>query len=520
MIFRDPRRRSYAAPVLSGLLFAYAYMGGWWIADVLFLLPLLGWLDDEEDPVRRRWGGFVFGAVAYGVTMHYHIAMAEHSWLAWPLWFGFALAEALKTSVLFAWATRLKRRSNWSWAVVLPPVWISAEWVTQHLGDLRMTGDHLSHAVSGAPYLIQFAEWTGPYGVAAGVLLTNAWLHEAMQARWKHARRTAWIALAVLWTAGGLLNAGLWMRASRAAEAAPTVKFAALQPNVPLAIKHDLDSAAAQTETLRRMSEEAAAAGASWVVWPESSRPYVFYEFAERPETRGMPEVEELAGRLGVSILVGAEHAEVAAGEIGDYTNGAFLVWPDGALQDDWGGKVYLVPFTEALPFRGLFGPLVEGRGGEWDWVAGGFDPAPRSALLRGPNGVRMGVLVCYEEFFSELSDGLRERGANVQAVITNDAWFGRTFLQRYLNNAVRLRAIENRTAFVRAANTGISSLIDPVGRVTASTGLFEEAVIVGELPLLEASTVYNRIGDVPAYAALAALAAMTIGTWRRRSRT
>ena len=84
-----------------------------------------------------------------------------------------------------------------------------------------------------------------------------------------------------------------------------------------------------------------------------------------------MPEIDHLAAELAKTLLVGAEHAVVKNGEIVEYTNGAFLVWPDGTLQEDWGGKVYLVPFTEALPFRGLLGRFVEGRGGEVETLTG-----------------------------------------------------------------------------------------------------------------------------------------------------
>ncbi len=94
------------------------------------------------------------------------------------------------------------------------------------------------------------------------------------------------------------------------------------------------------------------------------------------------------------------------------------------------------------------------------------------------------------------LSRDLRNRGAELQAVITNDAWWGRTAFQQYQADALRFRAIENRTSFVRVANTGISGFVDRRGRYHGLTPLFEEAVRVFDLERAGPPTVYDRIGD------------------------
>jgi apolipoprotein N-acyltransferase len=181
------------------------------------------------------------------------------------------------------------------------------------------------------------------------------------------------------------------------------------------------------------------------------------------------------------------------------------LVHADGELDAAWGGKVYLVPFTEALPFRGLIGPLIGDRGGEWGWVTGSFTPARESALLP-LDGARVGVLVCYEQLFPDLSRSLRNRGADFQVIITNDAWFGRSVFQQYQADAPRLRAIENRTEFLRVANTGVSGRIDRHGRYHERSALFEEEIQVHELQLAAGPTVYDRLGDVTVWLVVAGL--------------
>jgi len=131
--------------------------------------------------------------------------------------------------------------------------------------------------------------------------------------------------------------------------------------------------------------------------------------------------------------------------------------------------------------------------------------------------GTPLGVSVCYEELFFDLQRSLRNAGARVQAVITNDAWFGTTFFQTYQANTVRLRAIENRSSFVRVANTGISMFVDPLGRDTQRTELLTQEVRVSDVALTDVRTVYDRIGDGPAWAAIATFIAAAFAGWRRR---
>jgi len=174
------------------------------------------------------------------------------------------------------------------------------------------------------------------------------------------------------------------------------------------------------------------------------------------------------------------------------------------------------VPFVEAVPFDIVLGPLLAGRRGWARWLGGGFLPGPEHTTLPAA-GTRLGVSVCYEELYFDLQRGLRNAGAQVQAVITNDAWFGTTFFQAYQANTVRLRAIENRTSFIRVANTGISMFVDPLGRDAQRTELETEEVRVADVSLTEGRTVYDRIGDVPAWAAITTFLAAGWVSWRRQ---
>jgi apolipoprotein N-acyltransferase len=297
-----------------------------------------------------------------------------------------------------------------------------------------------------------------------------------------------------------------------------TVRVALIQPDIPLAVKHDQNTIAEQWSTLMEQTLQAAESDPDLIVWPESARPIPVVHDLDRPESWRMVEVQALAQRIGVPLLVGAEYVRFGGGESRRFYNAAFAVDAEGRLLEDWGAKIYLVPFVEATPFRSLFGPLVEGRGGEWRWLAGGFTPGPRNAVIDVAD-TKVGVLVCYEQLFPDLARGLRNAGAELQVVITNDAWFGRSLFPPYQANAARLRAIENRTGFVRVANTGISGFVDTHGRYHRRTRLFEKAVEVWDVPVSDRRTVYDRIGDVVAWLAVAGLVAACVAARSSASR-
>jgi apolipoprotein N-acyltransferase len=385
--------------------------------------------------------------------------------------------------------------------------------VQGRIPDLRLTGEHLAHTVAGYPFLVQFADLVGPYGVTAVLLALNGLVFQVLGGWGTRGARRALGAIGIVVAAVLAYDAWAWYRPEPAAR---TLRVGLIQPNVPLSVKHDPATHEAQWQTLVALSRRAAASGAELIVWPESARPDTLYHREDHPETYRMADVSALARELGVPFLVGVEYARVRGRDDYDLYNAAMVVDEHGVLLERWAAKVYLVPFVEATPFRSVFGPLVAGRGGEWHWLAGGFLPGPQSAVLPVA-GARVGVLVCYEQLFPDLARKLRVAGAELLVVITNDAWFGRSLFQPYQANAARLRAIENRTAFVRVANTGISGFVDSRGRYHGRTELFEEALVVHEVALSSRGSVYDRLGDVAAWVALAVVLGAVVLPVRRR---
>jgi apolipoprotein N-acyltransferase len=494
----------FKLPALSGVLLAAIYYGPLPVAQWIAFLPILFWLDSHRSAdIRTRFSaGVLFGLSAHLITLHFWFTLLDVTWLVILLYLLLAGLFALKIALSMTVLGWLRRRSGLSFALLLPAVWLPVEWLGSLLGDLRWTADHIAYSLSAFPFLVQFADLVGPYGVGALILVINGLLFEVLFAAGakasgslapRDARPRALVALAAVCLVVLGYDAWAW---SRPDSGEPTVRVALVQPNIGLAVKMSSETASEQWERLEALTRRAAADEPDLIVWPESASPYPLVHATDRPATFRAPELQALARDVGVPLLVGAEYYQVKAP--GDFKlyNAAIVAEADGTLRTGWAGKRYLVPFAEALPFRNLFGRFIDSREGDWRWIAGAFSPGPRDVILQA-GGSRVGVLVCFEQMFDVLSRGLRNAGAEFQVVMTNDAWWDRTVLQDYLANALRLRAIENRTDIVRVANTGISGFVDQKGRYHRRTQLFVEAVDSYEVHRSTERTLYTRTGNV-----------------------
>jgi apolipoprotein N-acyltransferase len=228
---------------------------------------------------------------------------------------------------------------------------------------------------------------------------------------------------------------------------------------------------------------------ATILIWPESAFPF----FLTR-EGDAMAQIAELLPK-GTVLITGAVRApDVPPGTpITRAYNSIYLIGDDGGILSVY-DKLHLVPFGEYLPFQNL----MEELGFEQlTKMRGGFIPGTRRRTMEVPRAPRMLPLICYEVIFpSDAMTGDDRPGWIVN--LTNDGWFGiSTGPYQHLQQA-RLRAIEQGLPLVRAANTGISAVIDPLGRIVAQLGLGREGVLDSSLPAAIPPTLYARTGNMP----------------------
>lgn len=447
--------------------------------------------------------GFVAGLVHFAGTVYWTSAVMRQfgdlpSVLAVVLMLLLAAYMALYPAVAALAVHRLVRAFGARALLLAPAAWVATELGRAHL----FTGFPwvlLGYSQAGVVPIAQLASLFGVYGLSALVVLANAGLALAVVGGGRTRWRPALVALALVaatWSWGTMR-----VRDGELTRIGTPLKVALVQGNIPQEQKWDPSRAPGILRRYVEMTREAARGGARFIIWPESSLPFYFQE-----DPAGGDVVRRLAHDTGAFILAGSDQIE--RDDPPKFYNAAFLVTPDGTV----GGiyrKMHLVPFGEYVPLkRFLFfaSPLVE--------AVSDFSPGDDIALLPVA-GHPVTTAICYEVVYPGLARGAVARGSQLLTTITNDAWYGRSSAPWQHFEQASLRAVEQGRFLARSANTGISGIVDPYGRVVARSNLFEQAVVQGEVRLLEGRTVYSRIGDLFAYVlALLALAAVLVA-WR-----
>ncbi|MGH7377156.1 MAG: apolipoprotein N-acyltransferase, partial [Candidatus Methylomirabilales bacterium] len=458
--------RRWALALLSGALLASAFPPlDWWPAAFLGLLPLLLAVAGQP-PARSAWLGFASG-MAFALLSIPWVVVTMVRYGQMPWWGAVAVLLALSAYLACYPAAFTFALSRFPLPPAAFPVGAAALWTA--LEYLR------TYALSGFPWNLlgysqlpnlafaQVASVTGVYGVSFLLVLASAAL--AVPFLPGVPRRRAW---AIVGAAALLVAAahgvGAW--ALRGTDGAvPPLRVGVVQGNIEQALKWTPDALDRTLDTYARLSTQAAAAGADLIVWPETAAPLLL-----RHDPARLHQVRALAESLGRPLLVGAP--DRAAGEPVRLQNSAMLLGPDGRLLVKY-DKMHLVPFGEYVPLRSVLFFVDKLATGIGDFVPGEF-----RTLFRLPRGT-FAASICFEVIFPAEVRAAVADGAEFLVNITNDAWFGRSAAPAQHLRMAAFRALETRRYLARAANTGISALVDPYGRVLASTHLFEEAVLV-----------------------------------------
>lgn len=483
---------------------------------LVFMIVLLG-LREVENARDAVVHGVAFGLVRYAVAAHFLLALIHYSPLAivfYAIACLFIVPYALMESVGSLW---LERRCGVPRGVGYAVLYALGEFL-RTLGDLSFPADLLAHAFGTAHSWLAWTGWAGPFSISLMIVLTGALLELA----WTHrgSMRPA-LALAggalLLWTAP--LATSLVLDPADATDAAlPPLRVGVVQPCASVEDKFEPARVPALWKRLERLSEEAAV-GADLVVWPETARPgrVIWQEgtpFAD-------PKMEELSRKIGVPILYGTEILRARGRIPGALYNGAALVHPDGKAAQ-WYGKQRLLPFAEGVPFAEFFGwdpaKRAPGRQQSYLTMLGNFSPGPEPTIFE-VGEARIGVLICYEGMYPALARTYRRNGANALVVMTNDAWWGKSLFAPWHARMIAARAREADVPVVRAANTGVSSATDRLGRFIQGSQMDRQVSLKLPLaPTTTGATVYSRTGEVLVILLLAGIVAAFATTRLRAS--
>jgi len=498
-----PRYQAYGLAALGGTLYFLGWAGfGLWPLSLLCLVPLWGALELGLD---RTWRhtlavGWLFGTVTCAGGYHwlvdflevfsgYGYASSILFWLVFSAYLGFNFA-------VYGLVYRALRRRGWQTTQVAVPTLLLIEWLYPSLFPT-----YLSNSLHLQTALVQIADLGGPMLVTVVMALVNLSVYETV--RWRRQRRDApkavWgltVSAVALTAIYGVVRIG---QIEAEMETAPVLRMGVVQVNMGIFEKRTeaLEGHRRHLEQSRALEE---AGELDLIVWPESA--YIGGLARRVPLS-----VEQVRQGLDSPILFGGISTEYVDGERKLY-NTVFLTDHEGIVRSTY-DKTYLLMFGEYLPFGDLF-PIL-------------YELSPNSSRFTAGTHVRPMTLgewristpVCYEDVLARFTRKMvREAKPHVLINLTNDAWFGDSqepWIHLVLS---QFRAIEHRRYMVRATNSGISAVVDPLGRIVAQTGVLTRENLRYDVHMLEEDTIYTRLGDWPGWLGLLAIGWMLI---RRR---
>ena len=509
------RRRLIAFSAGAASVLAMAPIHAWPVLFVTF--PVLVWLLDGATGRFGRalsaaavgwWFGFgYFVAGLYWVGIAFLVDAETFAWLmpfaVLGLPAGLALLMAFGTALAsLLWTPGPSR------ILALAAALTISEWLRGHVLS-GFPWNAFGYALTAPLPLAQGASVVGLWGLTFAAVAVFA--SPAALARGAVPTRRPWlpVALAGVFLAG-LAGYGTYRLATTPTALVAGVKLRIMQPNLPQDTKFNYSAKDQVMARYLRLSDSATGPDRRGVrdvthlIWPESAFPFLL---AREPDA-----LAQIADLLppGVVLITGAARgADATAGRDMLAYNSIYVIDHDGSVLATY-DKVHLVPFGEYLPFQAL---LERAGLMQLTKVPGGFTPGDRRRLLSVPGLPPASPLICYEIIFPGAATPKGERPGYLLN-LTNDGWFGRSSGPYQHFQQARVRAIEEGLPLVRAANTGISAVVDPLGRVVASLPLGAEGVVDSALPRPLRATSYSRFGDI--WAALMVLAALLLNSRRR----
>lgn len=469
----------------------------------LALLSVCGfiWMAQSAASVRAAlFLGWVYGA-GFFITGLYWVSVAlfvDIASFGWVLPLSLIVAPTLLALATYAFIPVIAHRFRHDavlHALVFTIAWAAIEWLRGHL----FTGFPWNLAAYMWQHALPVAQVSSLIGAYGLTLLTVMWA--ALPVMWPcKVTRYSLIALFIAAVVWGSVR--LALNPTNIADA-PIIRI--VQGNVPQTMKWDEDAQWRNLENYALLSDKNNHADA--VIWPETaltSDPVLFPEIGTFV-AQNMP--KDSIGIFGSLRITNATQPQP------NYHNGVYVMDSNAAVLAAY-DKFHLVPFGEYIPFRDVLQvtPIAAGISKIGDFTAGS---GPRTIAVEG-KVPPFSPLICYEVIFPGNVTDKNNRPAWLVNV-TNDAWYGRSSGPYQHLEITRMRAIEEGLPLARAANTGVSAMIDPLGRMIARIGLNDVGALTVPLPAALPATLYARFGDLPF--AVLLLACMGAAAIRRYTR-
>ncbi|MFQ5597730.1 MAG: apolipoprotein N-acyltransferase [Nitrospiria bacterium] len=498
--------------ILSGTLLALSFPHSEqyllaWVAFVPLFFAI-----QSKPPRRAFFLGWLAGFVYFWGTISWvERTLIRHGGLSWASggFFTFLLISYLALYVgCFCAVLRFASFERAPFFFV-PSLWVLLEYAKGHL----FTGfPWASLAYSQVPFLsmIQIADFGSIYAVAFVILLVNNTLYLWVRSGWQH-HCIGWKSLVI--PIAIVLSTYLYgkLRLTEPLSQTKSISVAVVQGNIPQDRKWDRTHQDRTIQTYQRLSLSTFSGlkrqRPDLVIWPESALPFIF-----NAENKYQDVLIRFVRKEKIDLLVGAPSIQTTASGQVVLLNSAYHLSPIEGIRARY-DKMHLVPFGEYVPLAGVLYFIEKMVEGVADFIPG------NSPTVMQTNRSKFGTVICFEVIFPEEVRRFVKGGAELMTTITNDAWFGHSAAPAQHFAMVVFRAIENRVAFARAANTGISGFIDPYGKIIQQTPQFQETAAIQTLFSANKKTFYTQYGDL--FAGLCAIITLLVvsNTYIKRRR-
>lgn len=450
-----------------------------------------------------RWReAFWFGIGYYGVLYHWFTCLYPMDFAGFSAaqsigavavcWIGLTLLQTVGTAFLAPLFRMCRHLPHWSWPLSFAACWTALEWC-QTQTWLGVPYFRLALSQSACLPMLQSAALLGSLFTGFLIAAVNGLLALALVSGREHAGALPVCAAltGALILTGANYGYGVHALSAYRDEGEP-VRITAVQANISSTEKWKSGTAISLLNAYAELSEAAAAEENPPVLlfWPETAlnanvRGSVAYRKALR----------EVGQRCGIPILFGAfDKLYGAEGEVRIY-NALLLLDEDGSLSEQVYYKRRLVPFGEFLPMKKLVTALLPVLA-DMNLLGDDLTPGDSPALIDTAYG-KIGGLICFDSIYETLTLDSVRAGAQLLALATNDSWYQDSAAVYQHNRHAVLRAVESGRYIVRAANTGISSIIRPTGEITASLAPLKAGVVTGDVYFRSDRTVYSIVGNV-----------------------
>jgi apolipoprotein N-acyltransferase len=390
---------------------------------------------------------------------------------------------------------------------LFPLFWVTYEYVYM-LTDLSFPWLTLGNGLPHFTAFIQAADIVGTMGLSLIVVFINILFYKGISYYPSKKKRSYVHLLIGIFIIIVLLVYGA-VRLNTFKISDKTIRVGLIQPNLDPWEKWSGSSVDDLTHTYLDMSRQAVNKGAKLIVWPETALPVFLlneayrdpldsiYSFIEKNKIyllTGMPDIRY--DEKGPKLPSDSKYSKEGNFYYRTY-NAIYLFSPYSGETQRY-GKMKLVPFGERVPFVDTFpflGDLIKWGVGITGWNVGKdtlvFQLPVNKTLEK--DTLKLNGLVCYESIYPDFVAGFIHKGAQLIIVVTNDSWYGNSSGPYQHKEMSVLRAVENRRTVLRAANGGISCIIDPLGRTVIQSNMFTKDVIVKDVPIETGETIYTK---------------------------